>query len=334
MTDGRPDSAKVQVFFSESAEPDDPALLDKVIKAEVWSVGGRGEPRALPLKKVGDALEAELGRASTTILRHTYGVTAMGGEPFLLKYYAKTYPFVLPGTWRAIEDEERLPLEVVPVLEPAATRLNVFWKGQPLPGATVTVVGPGIPQKLEGTTDNAGSFRCELLQAGVYSIRAKHTEPTAGKLEDQEYQSVRHYSTLALRYVPPTLDPQAHDLPALPQGTTSFGGAIVGDTLFVYGGNYGPPHDYTIEDQSGDLWMLDLKRPSQWQQITGGPKLQGLAMVEHQGWLCRIGGFTATNRSGEPEDLRKPNSPEFARTPQPGSHCPVCPSRDPRTMQR
>jgi hypothetical protein len=115
-----------------------------VVKAEVWTVGGREEPNPLSLRNAGDALEADPGQPATTILRHTYVVTAMGGEPFLLKYYAKTYPTVLPGSWRAVDDHERLPLEIVPALEPTGTRLTVIWKGESLPGAIVTVVGPGL----------------------------------------------------------------------------------------------------------------------------------------------------------------------------------------------
>jgi N-acetylneuraminic acid mutarotase len=318
---------KVQVFFGEAAEADDPALLDKVAKAEVWAVGGRGgpggrggEPQKLTLTKGEDALEAELtgsARGTTLILKHTYGVLTKGGaEPFLLMYYGKTHPFALPGTWRAVNDGERLPLEITPTLNGSSTLLQVAWKGKPVAGSTVTVVGPGIDKKLEGDTDEAGNFRCELPKAGTFSIRAKHTEEMAGKLDDKEYKSVRHYSTLTLHYTPSRLTPTAHSLPALPKGTTSFGGAIVGDTLFVFGGNYGSAHEYNSADQSGDLWTLDLKNPTKWEQLSGGPKLQGLAMVEHKGLLYRVGGFTAKNKTGDKQDLH--SQAEFARM-KPGS---------------
>lgn len=318
---------KVQVFFGEAAEADDPALLDKVAKAEVWAIGGRGgpggrggEPTLLKLNKGDEALEAELSgptRSETLILKHTYGVLSKGGaEPFLLMYYGKTHPTVLPGTWRAVNDGERLPLEISPTLDGSSTLLQVTWKGKPVAGSAVTIVGPGIDKKLEGNTDEAGNFRCELPKAGTFSIRAKHTEETAGKLDDKEYKSVRHYSTLTLHYAPSRLTPMAHKLPALPKGTTSFGGAVVGDTLFVYGGNYGSAHEYNSADQSGDLWTLDLKNPTKWNQLEGGPKLQGLAMVEHRGLLYRVGGFTAKNKDGDKQDLH--SQAEFARM-KPGS---------------
>jgi N-acetylneuraminic acid mutarotase len=100
-------------------------------------------------------------------------------------------------------------------------------------------------------------------------------------------------------------------LPDLPQPTTSFGGAIVGDHLYLYGGNYGDAHEYSNEGQSGDLWMLNLKGPTKWERVMNGAKLQGLAMVEHKGILYRVGGFTAMNKAGAEQDLK--SQAEFAR---------------------
>ena len=294
---------KIQVYFGEAAQPDDPALLGKVAAAEVWSIEGRGQPKPLKLVQSAESLSAEQARPATSILRHNYGVVEKGGAPFLLKYYAKSYPFALPGTWTAVRDAERLPLEVTPSLDEAGVRLTVTWAGKPLAGAVVTVNGPGLDSKLEGPTDAEGRFVCKLAQPGLHSILAKHAEETAGTHDGQEYKSIRHYSTLSLHYVPAQLSPAVHDFPPLAKGTTSFGGAVVGDALFVYGGNYGSAHEYANEDQSGDLWRLDLNKPGQWEIVGTGPRLQGLAMVEHRGKLIRVGGFTARNKSGEPQNL-------------------------------
>ncbi|MCE9582966.1 MAG: DUF4198 domain-containing protein, partial [Planctomycetes bacterium] len=315
-TDTTAKPSKVQVFFGEDAEPDDPALLDKVLQAEAWVLGGRrgSEPQVLSLKKGNDSLEAELPadwQGSAVILRHTYGAMTKKDESFLLKYYAKTYPSPLPGTWRAVRDVERLPLEIVPKSEGSATVLNVTWKGAPVKGDAVTVTGPGLEKKWEGTTDDKGACRVDLPQAGLYSIRVRHIEEATGEHEGKKYQSVKHYSTLSLPYAPARLTPTSAGLAPLPEGVTSFGGAIHGDVLYVYGGNYGSAHEYSNADQSGDLWKLDLKHPLKWEQLTGGPKLQGLAMVEYKGSLYRIGGFTAMNKDGDPADLR--SQPGVAR---------------------
>jgi hypothetical protein len=332
LTDATSPQAKVRVYFSESAEPDDPALLDKVLKAEVWTTGGRGEPKSLVLTKGSDALEADLqgnARQSTVILRHNYGVMARGGEPFLLKYYAKTYPFALPGTWKAVRDNDRLPLEVVPTTHGSQIVLQVLWNGKPLPAAAVTVVGPGIDKKIEGATDDAGNFPCELPKAGTFSIRAKHTEANAGTLDDKEYKSVRHYSTLTLHYQPNRMTPATHTFPALPKGMTSAGAAVAGNNLYVFGGNYAGAHEFANEDQSGDLWKLNLSKPEKWELASTGPKLQGLGMVEYKGAAYRVGGFVATNKSGEKQNLISQN--DFARLEVNGQWQPLASLPEPRS---
>lgn len=306
--------AKLHVYFGDAAEPDDPDLLDRVIKAEVFSVGGRGEPKVVSVTKGNDSLEAPLDGAakqSTFILRHAYGVMTRGGsEPYLLQYYAKTYPFPLTGTWKAVNNPERLPLEIVPTVNGSTVVFTVQFNGKPVADSAVTIVGPGIESKIEGTTNASGEFRTDLPKGGVFSIRAKHVDNTSGEFEGKAYKEVRNYSTLTLHYEPRQLAPAAHAFPALPKGITSFGGAIFGDSLYAYGGNYGGAHEYVQEDQSGDLWKLDLALPSQWEKIATGPRRQGLAMVEHNGQLYRIGGF-AVVKKGEENELH--SQPDFAR---------------------
>ncbi len=297
--------ATVKVYFSEVAEPDSPELLERIQAAEVWTASGRrSEPQALKLTKTDDALVAEIppaGRQGAIALRHTYGVTTRGETSFLLNYYSKVYASPLPGTWQAVGDHERLPLEITPKLDGAEVALRVTWKGEPAKDASVAVHGPGGDR--EGATDEKGVFRCPMQEAGVYSIRARVIEQVEGERDGQKYQESRHYATLALDFAPARLSPVAHHLPELPQGSTSLGAAVAGDALYVYGGNYGDAHSYSRDDQSGDLWMLDLNKPAQWQKLPGGPKLQGLALVEHDGMLYRVGGFTAMNEEGADDDL-------------------------------
>ena len=174
LTGSGENADRVQVFFGEATEPDDPDLLDRIIKAEAWSVGGRGKPETLSLLKGKDALEATLPEKlhqNAVVLKHTYGVLTRGQSSFLLNYYAKSYPLALPGTWHAIEDKERLPLEIIPTRNGNTTALQLTWQGKPSANSEIVIVGPGIKDKLEGTTDEAGTFRCELPADGVYSIR-------------------------------------------------------------------------------------------------------------------------------------------------------------------
>lgn len=126
----------------------------------------------------------------------------------------------------------------------------------------------------------------------------------------------RHYSTLALKIEEggreekassdkrnDAVNVSANAYPAIPEMVTSFGAAITGDALYVYGGHTGAAHSYSDEAQANTLRRLDLKNPKAWESVAEGPGLQGLAMVAHGGKLYRIGGFSANNKEGEEHDL-------------------------------
>lgn len=303
---------EVHAYFGETASPDDPELLKKFadLKAAALTPGRDGIKREdIELKQVDDHLAGSLpaGVQGTLVARQTYGVISRGGESFLLCYYAKSYPSVLPGTWQSVadpNDAELTALEITPKLESSEVMLTVTWNGKPVEGDQVTVAGPGLNETIQGDTDADGQFRCKLPTSGLFSIRARHMEKTSGKLGDESYASVRHYATLALPYSAPSLTAVKHSLPELPKGITSFGAAIVGDELYVYGGHFGAAHHYSMSGQSNEFRRLSLvsSNPA-WESLPGGPKLSGLAMVSHARKIYRVGGFTVKNGDDEPQNL-------------------------------
>ncbi|MGE0756626.1 MAG: hypothetical protein AB7F89_15185 [Pirellulaceae bacterium] len=333
VTTSEAGKSKVRVFFGESPEPDDPALLDRFQDLGVTVLSGmRNDAKSLVLEKHGDALEAGLTagtQASAVFLRHEYGVVTRGDEPFLLRYYAKTYPSPLIGNWRPVGKKEQLPLEVdAEAGEKGAMALRVTWQGSAVAGVTVAVHGPGVD--VEGVTDELGRFSCRLGQSGRYAIRARHIEAAGGESDGKKYQSTRHYSTLTLNYTQPRMQPATVKIPDLLQGVTSFGGAVLGNDLYLYGGNYGSAHEYYAEGQSGDLWHINLQKPGKWGKVLEGTKLQGLAMVGYEGALYRVGGFTALNKEGDEQDLR--SQPDFARlVPGRNTWEPLAPLPEPRS---
>ncbi len=99
--------------------------------------------------------------------------------------------------------------------------------------------------------------------------------------------------------------------PDLPRAITSFGAAVVDDSIYLYGGHHGRAHHYSLTGQSGELLQLNLRGPLAWRVVATGPKLQGLALVTYGGKLYCIGGFTARNKDDEDQDLW--SVPDFAQ---------------------
>lgn len=96
----------------------------------------------------------------------------------------------------------------------------------------------------------------------------------------------------------------AIDLPPLPEGVASFGAAVAGDDLVVFGGHVGKTHQHSIENLSHRFLRLDLAEPeSGWQTLDEVGGLQGLPLVAYGREVCRIGGLQARNHVGSDENL-------------------------------
>lgn len=96
----------------------------------------------------------------------------------------------------------------------------------------------------------------------------------------------------------------AGDWPAMPYAGSSFGVAVTGRSLYLYGGHTGKAHTYSTADQTGAFHRLSLDKPDEWQALPGGPRLQGLGMFAYEGKVYRVGGMTAHNAPGEDKDVR------------------------------
>jgi len=88
----------------------------------------------------------------------------------------------------------------------------------------------------------------------------------------------------------------------LPQATASFGAVTSDGWLYIYGGHIAPTHNYFIEAVSGRFHRLRLTGEAVWEELPGGPGLQGMNLVAHNGKIYRIGGMAPRNRRGELPD--------------------------------
>lgn len=95
----------------------------------------------------------------------------------------------------------------------------------------------------------------------------------------------------------------AAELPPLPEKISSFGAAVGGDFVYVYGGHTGTPHSHSKENLSTHFCRLNLRSAEKWESLPMGPGLQSPSLVAHGGKLYRVGGLSARNAKGEPDDL-------------------------------
>jgi N-acetylneuraminic acid mutarotase len=299
--DGQP--AEAHLYFSESPEPDDPELLKRLGDISIVSIDAAGQAKTIGLTLGEDSLTAPLADAETLlVMQHTYGVFTRGETSFLLNYRGKTGPALRHKAW-TYPTSDRLDLDLVPAEDGDKIKVRVLWQGKPAAGVPVVAVDPaGDDRELE--SDANGFVSVVKGEHGLYTFRAKQSVDEAGEANGKAYSASRFYTTLTLPVgVPEQPKLAGQPLAALPEPVTSFGGAVLGDELYVYGGHLGSAHSYHNLSQSNQLWKLSLDKPGDWQRVATGPRIQGLAMVAHGGKLYRIGGFSAKNPEGEDHDL-------------------------------
>lgn len=292
----------VRVYFGEDAHDDSTDYLSRLKGLQLQQVGGRDAPTMLSLESSDEGLAAAADcHQSVVVTSHDLGVMDRGDSVFRLQYYAKAGPVVTDGIWTATDVPDQIRLDIRPQLKDGELLLEVLFDQKPVAEAQVMAARPGLAD-FEGTTNQAGQVAIPVAESGLHSVRVRHIEAAAGELDGQKYPETRHYSTVALR-IPESV--QTAETPAmsdLPQPVTSFGAAVLGDALFMYGGHTGGAHSYSTKEQSNTLTRLDLKT-GEWSSVIDGPHLQGLALVAHGGRLYRVGGFTAMNDEGEDHDL-------------------------------
>ena len=91
--------------------------------------------------------------------------------------------------------------------------------------------------------------------------------------------------------------------PPLPKGVSSFGAVECDGFIYVYGGHAGKAHTYSTETNLGTLHRLPVGGGTKWEELPGGPRLQGLNLAAAGGKVYRVGGMEARNKAGEKGDL-------------------------------
>jgi N-acetylneuraminic acid mutarotase len=90
--------------------------------------------------------------------------------------------------------------------------------------------------------------------------------------------------------------------PPLPHAVSSLGAIVSDGYLYVYGGHAGKTHTYSTKDVLGTFHRLKLDGGTQWEELPGGPILQGMNLAAHRGKIYRVGGMRPRNEPGQPSD--------------------------------
>lgn len=301
------DSTKAKVVFSDSLAPDEAVPIEKIAATKLMVRDAAGKVAPLDWKKGEHAYLVRVPEKEPAVVGGVchYGVIQRGQDkPYLLAYHPK----LLRGELQAAKAWDKLALELVPQ---EAGRFQVLFAGKPVADAEVVVLPPGADKPETLKTDAKGEFKVKSTVPGLYGLRTRHTEAKTGEHEGKKYEEVRHYATLVFQIgkVPPPKAPangepqvQLPDYAPLPKAVSSFGAAVADGWLYVYGGHSGRTHEYSTETAVGTFHRLKLSDPRVWEELPGGPGLQGLALVAHGGKIYRIGGMQPRNKPGEKAD--------------------------------
>ncbi|MEP3482126.1 MAG: hypothetical protein ABJZ55_22975 [Fuerstiella sp.] len=300
-------SGTVSVYFGEAATDGDAEYLNRVSDVVVSRITGTEAAQPLTLQKSKQSISTtvDFSDASVYITSHDLGIMERSGTAFQLKYYAKTGPHSKSATWKSAVSQDDLRLDIQPRHDAGQIVVTVRFDEEPVVAAQLSAMGPNL-ESFEVETDKHGQAKIPASNQGLYSIRARHVEPGAGKLKEEAFDETRHYSTLSLMVSDNSAVQTAVTFQDIPAAVTSFGAAVVDNSLYMYGGHTGSAHSYSTKEQSNQLTRLNLQS-GKWDTVIEGPHLQGLALVAHGGKLYRIGGFTALNAEGEEHDLLSQN---------------------------
>ena len=324
------ETGKVNVYFGEGPYADKAQFLGGLSGMQVWSVDADGTATPIRFEKKTDGDDGWFECHSDQPLQAVdvdceYGIFTRGENTMFLHYSAK---YVDPVSKSTSKSTGNLPLDIGFESADGRTTFDVIFNAKPAAGCELQIVdGSGTTHDLK--TDAAGKVVVNEIPQDQWLVRAKMTNSTPGEFNGKPYDEKRFYCTLAIgqaktkvvteemakaqesKPANTTTAMEKSPYPELPIGVTSFGGAIAGDHLYIFGGHCGDAHDYYKAGQNATLYRLNVKKPATWETVDESTGLQGLAMVEHQGNLYRVGGFTARNEQGDEHDLH--SVAEFAR---------------------
>jgi len=294
---------KAHVFLSETPVPESEKFLKFVEGVELKTPHGA----IVPLKTGADTREAVwLGALPATLdTERDMGVMTKGDKSFRLFYTARSQAKPVEET-----DKEALTGLRVRLIkrEKADPGLQVVADGTPVEAARIRVY-PETGDHFEAKTDAdgfvevTGDGHIKSLAEGNLAVFANWVDTTPGKSGDKDYAETRHYATWTFANGSHTSAESAKApsvIGHMPEpAVNSFGGAVLGDWLYVYSGHIGKTHKYDTGTTTKTFRRFNLKDRKTWEDLPIERDLQGVALVSDGKYLYRTGGMYASNPRGE-----------------------------------
>lgn len=304
-----PSNATVQVFLNETPEPGGPEFL-KFVRDVKPTVDGQ----ALAVTTGEEAVVGRwVGKLPQTIdAARDLGIRSKGDVSYRLHYTARAQAGPAAPEDKETGDKLRVRL----VTKDGKNFAQVLFDGKPAPKARIKVY-PAEGDAKEITADEQGLATVDGLAEGKTALWANTADGKAGEENGKKYSETRYYATLTVRpQAAPATDKAAAPVPTsfaeMPApAVNSFGGAVLGDWLYVYSGHVGRTHQYSVDTTSKHFRRLNLKDRTTWEELPMAKDVQGVALVSDGTYLYRVGGMTARNKPDDEHDLY--SSADFAR---------------------
>ena len=303
-----------KLILSETLEPDPKVKTDRLAAgSKLFVRGADGKDAPIALSPGEHAMNVALPPGTGRRVVHgvsDFGVRQRGEEPpYLLIYYPKAVLGDALGEPPPVVGGD-VPVELVPASGGSGIRFQLLVRGKPLAGQEVKVISPDGVQSTQKT--DAQGHTEPFAQPGRYGAWARHWVDAPGTRGEARYKQERLYATLVVDHAgtPGSTAAaaaaglvKATPFLPLPQGVSSFGAAALDGKLYVYGGHTATTHDYSTATVTGRFHRLDLRSAApKWEELPGGPILQGMNLVAWRGSIYRMGGMAPRNAPGEPKD--------------------------------
>jgi len=309
-------SATIQTFLSETPVPEGAGFL-KTVQDVRPTIDGQ------PLSTAASEATFDAhwtGKLPSIIdAERDLGVKSRGGKTYHLYYTARAQTAPL-----SVDDKESgQTLRVRLITNDGKQVVQVLFDGKPAAKARLKIY-PAEGDPRESSADEQGLASIEGVADGKTSLWANWVDAKPGEVAGKAYPETRYYATL-------TVSPQAKTSASTPRSAgdnetpelvttfalmpepavNSFGGAVLGDWLYVYSGHTGRVHEYSTETTSKHFRRLNLKDRTTWEDLPLDKQVQGVALVTDGGYLYRIGGMVPKNSPGKDHDLE--SVADFAR---------------------